>query len=135
MALVHEVIKPAVAAEWTASDDLRQWSFKLRPDAKWSNGDPVTAGDFVYSWRRLANPETASEYAWFIELMNVENATQLQWALNDATKDADVVVMTAAVADYRPEREAKEKLKRGELGLQLPEKIAFAGAGVHLSRR
>ena len=47
---------------------------------------------------------------------NVETAAQLQWALGDAVKEADVVVMTAAVADYRPAKEAKEKLKRGELG-------------------
>ncbi len=51
-----------------------------------------------------------------VTTMSVENATQLQWALNDATKDADVVVMTAAVADYRPEKEAKHKIKRGQLG-------------------
>jgi len=51
-----------------------------------------------------------------VTTMSVENATQLQWALNDATKDADVVVMTAAVADYRPEKEAKQKIKRGQLG-------------------
>ena len=51
-----------------------------------------------------------------VTTMSVENATQLQWALNDATKDADVVVMTAAVADYRPENEAKQKIKRGQLG-------------------
>ena len=47
---------------------------------------------------------------------NVETAAQLQWALGDAVKGADVVIMTAAVADYRPAKEAKEKLKRGELG-------------------
>lgn len=47
---------------------------------------------------------------------HVETAAQLQWALDTAVRDADVVVMTAAVADYRPAREAKEKLKRGELG-------------------
>lgn len=51
-----------------------------------------------------------------VTTMNVENANQLQWALNDATKDADVVVMTAAVADYRPAKEAKQKIKRGQLG-------------------
>jgi phosphopantothenoylcysteine decarboxylase/phosphopantothenate--cysteine ligase len=51
-----------------------------------------------------------------VTTMSVENATQLQWALDDATKDADVVVMTAAVADYRPEKEAKQKIKRGQLG-------------------
>jgi phosphopantothenoylcysteine decarboxylase/phosphopantothenate--cysteine ligase len=51
-----------------------------------------------------------------VATMNVENANQLQWALGDATKDADVVVMTAAVADYRPAKEQKEKIKRNELG-------------------
>src|SRR5688572_420424 len=47
---------------------------------------------------------------------HVETAAQLQWALGNAVTGADVVVMTAAVADYRPAREAKEKLKRGDLG-------------------
>ncbi len=51
-----------------------------------------------------------------VTTMSVENAAQLQWALADAVKDADVVVMTAAVADYRPAQEAKQKLKRGQLG-------------------
>ncbi len=51
-----------------------------------------------------------------VTTMSVENATQLQWALGDAVKDADVVVMTAAVADFRPAKEAKQKLKRGEIG-------------------
>jgi phosphopantothenoylcysteine decarboxylase/phosphopantothenate--cysteine ligase len=47
---------------------------------------------------------------------HVETAAQLQWALANAAKAADAIVMTAAVADYRPAREAKEKLKRGDLG-------------------
>jgi oligopeptide transport system substrate-binding protein len=44
---------PAVADRWTASDDLKTWTFHLRTNAVWSNGDPVTAADFVRSWRRL----------------------------------------------------------------------------------
>jgi len=51
-----------------------------------------------------------------VEVNNVETAAQLQWALGNAAKRADAVIMTAAVADYRPQKEAKEKLKRGELG-------------------
>lgn len=51
-----------------------------------------------------------------VTTMSVENATQLQWALGDASRDADVVVMTAAVADFRPAKEAKQKLKRGAMG-------------------
>ncbi len=45
---------PAIAAEWTASEDFKTWTFKLRRDAKWSNGKPITAEDFVRSWKRLA---------------------------------------------------------------------------------
>ena len=44
---------PGVAESWTASEDFRVWTFKLRKNAKWSNGKPVTAGDFVRAWRRL----------------------------------------------------------------------------------
>jgi phosphopantothenoylcysteine decarboxylase/phosphopantothenate--cysteine ligase len=51
-----------------------------------------------------------------VETSHVETAAQLQWALDNAARDADAIVMTAAVADYRPVKEAKEKLKRGELG-------------------
>lgn len=45
---------PGVAERWTASDNLKVWTFHLRENAKWSNGKPVTAQDFVRSWRRLA---------------------------------------------------------------------------------
>ena len=44
---------PGVAERWTASEDSRLWTFHLRGDAHWSNGKPVTAGDFVRSWKRL----------------------------------------------------------------------------------
>ncbi|MGB8510522.1 MAG: peptide ABC transporter substrate-binding protein [Pyrinomonadaceae bacterium] len=66
---------PAVAKRWESAEDGRVWIFYLREDAKWSNGDPVTAGDFVRSWQRtlrlgeraphanlLANIEGAQEY-------------------------------------------------------------------------
>jgi phosphopantothenoylcysteine decarboxylase/phosphopantothenate--cysteine ligase len=54
-----------------------------------------------------------------VQTRNVETAAQLQWALGDAIKGADAVIMTAAVADYRPAKEAKEKLKRGALGSKM----------------
>jgi ABC-type oligopeptide transport system substrate-binding subunit len=53
---------PAAAERWGVSDDGRTWTFHLRP-AKWSNGDPVTAEDFVYAWRRVVRPETGSTYS------------------------------------------------------------------------
>ncbi len=68
---------PGVATSFDLSDDKTTYTFHLRPDAKWSNGDPVTAADFVYAWQRLASPELASEYAWYLELMQVVNAKEI----------------------------------------------------------
>lgn len=53
---------PGVAESWKQTDTTT-WVFKLRPDAKWSNGDPVTAPDFVFGIRRFVDPKTASTYA------------------------------------------------------------------------
>ncbi len=54
---------PGVAEGWDISEDGKTYTFRLRADARWSNGDPVTAGDFVYSMRRAVDPATASDYA------------------------------------------------------------------------
>lgn len=70
-------IEPGVALSHTVSDDGLVYTFTLRPEAKWSNGDPVVAGDFVYAWRRVADPATASAYQWYMELMSVQNAAQI----------------------------------------------------------
>lgn len=67
-------LAPGVATDWTPNEDNTEWTFTLRDDAMWSDGTPVTAGDFVYAWQRLVDPETASPYAWFGELMAIENA-------------------------------------------------------------
>ena len=65
---------PAAAIGYTISEDKLTYSFKLRPGASWSNGEPVTAADFVYAWQRLVDPQTASEYAWYLTTMKVKNA-------------------------------------------------------------
>ena len=54
---------PGAAESWIISDDGKTYTFKLRADAVWSDGSPVTAEDFVYSFRRLQDPATAAEYA------------------------------------------------------------------------
>lgn len=54
--------EPGVAESWTISPDGRTYTFRLRADARWSDGRPVTAGDFVASWRRTLTPETAASY-------------------------------------------------------------------------
>ena len=59
-------IVPGVAQSWQ-NEGGKVWTFTLRDNAKWSNGAPVTAHDFVYSWRRLADPKTASPYASYLQ--------------------------------------------------------------------
>ncbi len=64
---------PGVATDWQSNDN-KTWIFTLRKDARWSNGDPVTADDFVYSWQRLVDPKNTSTFAWFAELAGIKNA-------------------------------------------------------------
>lgn len=65
-------VVPGAALSWTLSADRLTYTFKLRPDGKWSDGTKVTARDFVFSWRRLLDPATGSRYAFF--LWPVKNA-------------------------------------------------------------
>ncbi|EKK5242565.1 oligopeptide ABC transporter substrate-binding protein OppA [Cronobacter sakazakii] len=61
-----------VAEKWE-NKDFKVWTFHLRKDAKWSNGEPVTAQDFVYSWQRLADPKTASPYESYLQYGHITN--------------------------------------------------------------
>lgn len=69
-------IVPGVAQSWSSSDN-KTWVFTLRNNARWSNGDPVTAQDFVYSWQRLVDPKNSSPFAWFAGLSGIENAAAI----------------------------------------------------------
>lgn len=71
-----EVIPGQAAEEPTVSEDELTWTFKLRDDIFWSDGQPVTANDFVYSWRRIVDPATASDYNYIIDM--VENAVAIR---------------------------------------------------------
>lgn len=66
---------PGVAEHYRVSNDGKTWTFQLRSTAKWSNGSPVTAKDFVYGWRRTVTPTTKSQYAYLFD--HVENATAI----------------------------------------------------------
>ena len=67
---------PLLAKSWTISPDGKTYTFKMRKGALWSDGSPVTADDFVYSWRRLVDPATASEYAYMLApVTNAEDIT------------------------------------------------------------
>jgi len=67
---------PGVAESWETKDN-KTFTFHLRKDAKWSNGDPVTAEDFVYSFKRVVDPATASPYAWYLEITTMANAADI----------------------------------------------------------
>ncbi|MGV2879924.1 peptide ABC transporter substrate-binding protein [Pantoea vagans] len=69
-------IVPGVAQSWSSNDN-KTWVFTLRNNARWSNGDPVTAQDFVYSWQRLVDPKNSSPFAWFAGLSGIENAAAI----------------------------------------------------------
>lgn len=63
---------PGVAERWEVSGDGMVYTFHLRDDARWSNGDPVTAHDFLYAWQRILTPSLGSEYVYMLFCM--ENA-------------------------------------------------------------
>ena len=69
-----EGVIPAAAESWEISDDGLEIIFNIRPEARWSNGDPLTAQDFVYSWRRILTPALGSRYPDM--LYAVKNAEQ-----------------------------------------------------------
>jgi oligopeptide transport system substrate-binding protein len=99
------VIHPGIAESWNVSADGLTVTFKLRP-SKWSDGSPLTAHDFVYSWKRGMDPATASEYAWIWEYTNIVGAYEAVEggpldavgvkALNDLTLE----VKLSTPADY-----------------------------------
>lgn len=64
------------AEEPTVSEDKLTYTFKIREDAAWSNGDPVTANDFVYAWRKLVDPASAASYSYMMDGV-IANATEI----------------------------------------------------------
>ncbi|WJF91945.1 peptide ABC transporter substrate-binding protein [Paraburkholderia bonniea] len=67
-------VVPGVALSWSRTTP-ETWVFKLRHDARWSNGQPVTAADFVYAWQRVVDPATSSKYTVLVEF--VKNAKSI----------------------------------------------------------
>ena len=94
---------PGVAESWETTDN-KTFTFHLRKDAKWSNGDPVTAEDFVYSWQRAVDPATASPYAWYMEYTKMVNAKDIVAGKKDKSElgvkavDANTLVIELETA-------------------------------------
>ncbi|MFM5854373.1 ABC transporter substrate-binding protein [Aeromonas rivipollensis] len=82
---------PGVAESWETKDN-KHFVFHLRKDAKWSNGEPVTAHDFVFAFQRAVDPKTGSPYAWYMELPTIVNAS----AIIAGKKPADTLGVKAS---------------------------------------
>jgi oligopeptide transport system substrate-binding protein len=86
--------EPGVAESWEIAEDGKLYTFHLREDARWTNGDPVTAEDFVWSWKRLLTPELGAQYNY--NLFSVVNAERYA---NGEINDFDLVGVKA-LDDY-----------------------------------
>jgi oligopeptide transport system substrate-binding protein len=82
---------PALAESWDVSADGKTVTYHLRHDGKWTNGDPVTANDFVYSWKRTLSPELAADYAY--QLYGIVGATDY----NSCQKNCDALAAKVGV--------------------------------------
>jgi len=101
--------RPCIAERWEISPDRRQYTFYLRRDARWTTGEPVTAHDFVWSWKRILQPETAADYVYLMFV--IKNAERYHKGL--------------VCAAMRPEQQAAMK-KAG----RFVEPIDFSEVGI-----
>jgi oligopeptide transport system substrate-binding protein len=103
----HGAVAPGVASRWSVSADGRVYTFTLRPEARWSNGDRVVAADFVAGLRRLVDPATASGYAQYADVITntddiVAGRKPVEALGISAPEDATLVVTLTAPAPYLP---------------------------------
>ncbi len=138
----NDKAQPGVAKEMPKkSNGGKTLTIKLRKDAKWSNGDPVTAQDFVFAWKRVVNPDTASEYAYIMyDLKNAEDINMGKKdvdklgvkALDDHTlkielnKPIPYINEMLAFGTYLPQKEKVVK-KHGEQYATTADKTVFNG--------
>jgi oligopeptide transport system substrate-binding protein len=100
-------VAPGVARDWNVSEDGKTYTFNLRPDARWSNGDPVVAADFVAGLRRLVDPATASQYSQVVDvIVNARDIIAGKMPPDSlgvsAPNDGTVQVQLTAPAPYLP---------------------------------
>jgi oligopeptide transport system substrate-binding protein len=106
--------RPALAESYTVSDDLQTYTFRLRPDLKWSNGDPLTAEDVRWSWMRFLHPATAAQYSY--QAYYIKNAHKFN-TINVAAGDRVEVELDDRPArpDGRPQLFPQGTILRGRL--------------------
>ena len=104
--VIHDMngeVVAGVAESWTISPDGRTYTFKLRANARWSNGDPVTAQDFVFSLRRLLDPATGSKYApVMFAILNAEKVHKAQGVTPESLGVRAIDATTLEIGLERP---------------------------------
>lgn len=135
-------LAPSLAEKWAMNEDATVWTFSLRKDAKWSDGKPVTANDFVYSWRRVLNPDKNLGYQGFF-FYDIKNAERYNTgkakvedvgirALDDFTLQVEMERPTAyfyktvALAAFRPV--PPHVIEKHGINWTKPENIVSSGA-------
>jgi oligopeptide transport system substrate-binding protein len=92
---------PGVAEAWNITPDGKTYTFHLRQAARWSDGRPVTAGDFTYAWRRLQDPALGAEYAYIMHMVRFAEAFNTHRAQADAL-EGPIVKALAELAEKHP---------------------------------
>ena len=100
--------QPAGVNDYEVSNDGLTYTFNLRENAKWSNGDPVTANDYVYAWKKMVDPEYAAPYDYmFASIVNAEEITNGNLDVEElgveAASDYQFVVNLTVPVSYFPE--------------------------------
>lgn len=103
----NDVAQPAAAETYEVSEDGLVYTFHLRDDGVWSNGDPVTAQDFVFAWQKALDPEVASDYAYmlfFIHNAEAYLAGEVSWdeVGVEAPDDSTIIVTLDDPLPYAP---------------------------------
>ncbi len=111
-------LHPGVAESWQVMDDGLRYRFKLRQDAKWSNGEPVTASDFVYSWRRMLAPSLGNQYA--TDYYFVKNAEALHSGELKDLSTFGVVAISDYILEFQLEHRDPLFLRRLTQGQTAP---------------
>lgn len=112
---------PGVAERWTLSEDQKTYTFHLRDNAKWSNGEPILAEDFLYSFRRFLDPMTGAEYIFLLEqVVNAERYNQSEFEAGEPVE----VELTTLPDNSLPH--ARNEVLRGKLVRRQPLKLTSA---------
>ncbi|EEL88428.1 peptide ABC transporter substrate-binding protein [Bacillus cereus] len=132
---------PAIAKSFERSEDGKKYTFDLRKNAKWSNGDSVTANDFMFAWRKAVSAETASQYAYM--LFYIKNANEINRGtmpldelgvkvINDYKLEVELeqpipyFLQLLALPIYLPQHESFLKEQGGNYGLE-PNNLIYNG--------